>query len=255
MIWWKELYDFMDSEQEVWYPENEMKKLTAKEVDFLEEACSLKQGASVIDVGCGRGRHCVELAGRGYKVTGIDISEQMINKARQDAQEQNLDINYIVSDMREYETEEKFDLGIFMDVAFGIFKDESNQKVVNNIYESLKPDGQVVFHLFNPYYWAMNPHCRHWGDEDGEVIREYRFDAEDGRIKDYQVYINVNKGIRRILPVQSIRAYTVPEMRHMCRKAGFTTFVIYGDTGDFIPTTDIPFETHRSLGMYFKIRK
>jgi SAM-dependent methyltransferase len=60
-------------------------KGTAQECDYLERALSLTPGASILDVGCGPGRHAHELALRGYTVLGIDISETFVNLARSDA--------------------------------------------------------------------------------------------------------------------------------------------------------------------------
>lgn len=69
------------------YMNNAFTKNTIKEVDFVIEELKLPMGSTILDVGCGTGRHSIELAKRGYKVTGIDISAGMLAEARRAAKQ------------------------------------------------------------------------------------------------------------------------------------------------------------------------
>jgi len=63
------------------YDENVFTKNTVKEVDFLLEELRIPAGSAVLDVGCGTGRHSIELARRGYAVTGLDLSSEMLARS------------------------------------------------------------------------------------------------------------------------------------------------------------------------------
>ena len=260
MQWWNEIYDFIYTHENLWYPSDLMKEITASEIDSLQKILNLKEGSTILDVGCGRGRHSIEFAMRGHNVTGLDLSEKLISLAEEEYKKNistvlNKDdyqgsCVFQISDMRKIDFHEEFDAIIFMDVSFGIFDDEENQKIINKTHDALKPGGKVFFSLFNPYWWSTHPHTRHWGDETGEVIRKYSFNSLEGRIEDRQVYINAKEGIRKKLPLQTLRAYTFPEMKKMCKKAGFTSFSLYGDKGDFTPDPGVEFNPGRSMGMF-----
>lgn len=260
MNWWNEIYDFIYTHENLWYTPDLMKEITSTEIDALEKILCLKEGSRIMDVGCGRGRHSVELAMRGYNVTGLDISEKLISMAKEEFEAAAASNSgkdklsgtcfFTILDMREISFQNEFDAIIFMDVSFGIFDDEENRAIINKTYNALKPEGKVLFSLFNPYWWSTHPHTRHWGDETGEVIRKYSFNSLEGRVEDRQVYINVKEGIRKELPVQTLRAYTFPEMKRMCGDAGFTSFSLFGDKGDFTPDPEGVFDAGKSMGMF-----
>jgi SAM-dependent methyltransferase len=74
--------------------------LTLIEVDFLEKALAPPPGASLLDIPCGSGRHSVELALRGYRMTGIDLSDDFLKAARLRAAEAHIQVDLRHGDMR-----------------------------------------------------------------------------------------------------------------------------------------------------------
>ncbi|NLO73604.1 MAG: methyltransferase domain-containing protein [candidate division WS1 bacterium] len=84
------------------YDENEFTHNTVREVDFLLEALELQPGATVLDVGCGTGRHAIELSARGYVVTGLDLSAGMLARARAKAREAGVQVEWIQGDAAQF---------------------------------------------------------------------------------------------------------------------------------------------------------
>lgn len=137
--WWKTVFDDK-------YLDTQLGNLTAertrREVDFIVSAIGLKPEDKILDLACGHGRHCIELARRGFfRVTGLDYSSLFITKAKQDAQSANVDIHFMRGDMRNLTFKNEFDVVLLLFTAFGYFDDATNNKVLRQIHEALKTNG------------------------------------------------------------------------------------------------------------------
>lgn len=130
-------------------------KDTIKEVDFIEEELKLHKEYSILDIGCGTGRHSVELAKRGYKMTGLDISESMLKEAQKKADEENVSIELIHADATEFRLDKKFDACICLcEGAFGLLSMdedpfERDLKILYNINSALKLGGAFLLTALN----------------------------------------------------------------------------------------------------------
>lgn len=76
---------------------------TKQEVDFIECELGIKPGEKIIDLGCGSGRHSIELAKRGYDVVGIDISVTMLEEAKKRSKEAGVNIEFYQEDLSRLE--------------------------------------------------------------------------------------------------------------------------------------------------------
>jgi cyclopropane fatty-acyl-phospholipid synthase-like methyltransferase len=76
--------EFFDGHAPV-YMDNVFTKDTVREVDFLIDELKLRKGSRILDIGCGTGRHAVELARHGFRITGVGISSGMLEEARKAA--------------------------------------------------------------------------------------------------------------------------------------------------------------------------
>ena len=134
-------------------------KGTVQEVDYILEATRATVGSSFIDVGCGPGRHSLELARRGMHVRGIDVSQDFVDIAQQRAAEESLtNAEFIRLDARslgdEADLHQRFDFAICLcQGAFGLMVDDRQDvQILKGIRKSLKPNGLLVLSAFNAYF-------------------------------------------------------------------------------------------------------
>lgn len=124
---------------------------TIAEVDFIVDTCGLKPGAAVLDIGCGIGRHSIELARRGYRVVGADYLLDLIKRARESAQTIGIDcVSFVHADCRYLDLEEQFDVVICLyDVIGSFVKDKDNMDLMRSIVRHLKPGGKSLVSVMN----------------------------------------------------------------------------------------------------------
>jgi len=137
------------------YEDNVFTKNTLQEVDFLLEELQLPPGSSILDVGCGTGRHSVELARRGYLMTGVDLSSEMLARAASAAQKAGVKVEWIQSDATTFSFPPKFDAAICLcEGAFGLLgegEDPIDQplSILRNVSRSLKLQAKAIFTVLN----------------------------------------------------------------------------------------------------------
>jgi SAM-dependent methyltransferase len=128
---------------------------TVNEVDFLINELSLVPGNEVLDVGCGTGRHSIELAKRGYVATGLDLSSEMLSRASAAGRAANVSVEWIRGDATAFEFPNRFDAAICLcEGAFGLLGHDDDPidqplAILCNISRSLKPDGKALFTVLN----------------------------------------------------------------------------------------------------------
>src|SRR5439155_13752289 len=101
---------------------------TQAEAEFVIDTMNLAAGAQVLDLGCGYGRHAMELAARGFHVVGLDLSTPLLVRGGEEANRRGLTINFVRGDMRELDFDGQFDGAYCLFSTFGYFDDETNKK-------------------------------------------------------------------------------------------------------------------------------
>lgn len=200
---------------------------TAREVDFIRDALALKPGAEVLDVACGYGRHAVEFAHQGFKVTGLDLSLPLLIKAADQAQKRGLAVNFVHADMREMTFNGHFDAAYCVLSSFGYFDEETNLKVATGIGRALKPGGRFILDIINRDYIVGDLPSRVWWEGDGCVILEevdFNYHTSRVLIRRSVVFGNGRQSEQEI----SMRAYSLHEVGRLLRMAGLRVLDVSG---------------------------
>ena len=207
-------------------------KGTKQEIDFLVETLPLREGDRVIDIGCGPGRHCIELALRGYRAFGIDISETFIEQAKASAVEgasfRRLDARAL---QNEDELHEKFDAAVCLcQGAFGVMLDDSDDlDVLRGAVAVLRPGGLLALSAFNSYF-----SIRHHTDAEFDV----------GRGVSHERTVLRNPAGESLETDLWTGCYTPRELRMACSLVGLEVVQIHGvEPGNYglqDPSVDLP---------------
>lgn len=153
-------------------------------VDQIPKIVSLTEctdGASVLDLGCGPGRHAVPFAKQGFNVTGVDRSAFLLDKAKAYAERERVNVTWIEEDMRRFAQPDKFNLAMSMFTSFGFFDDmKDNHTVVQNVYRSLASRGVLVIDVMGKEVLAKT--FQSTGSqalENGDLLFQRRFVCDD----------------------------------------------------------------------------
>ena len=137
---------------------------TGREVDFIIEALGLRGGERVLDLACGFGRHALELARRGYEVTGVDYTPAYIEDARESARREELAAEFVEADVLRVAYRGEFDVVLNMaDGAIGYFAtEEQNLRLFDVIAAALRPGGKHVMGVCSADHARKHFPKRHW---------------------------------------------------------------------------------------------
>ena len=217
---------------------------TELETQFAIHALGIRPHSRVLDLCCGQGRHSIALAKTGLKVTGVDLSEEMLEIARSQATKMQLfpvngengageaGICFHKADMRQLPDEfvGQFDAVINMFSSFGYLESESDdQKVLHQIAKSLKPGGKLFMDLLNREWVIINNEEHDWHrHEDGRVVLERRqLDLQTST--NHLTYTEIlPDGARREMSDLQMRLYTLTELTKMLAAAGLALERVYG---------------------------
>lgn len=204
---------------------------TIGECDFIEKELKSDKSLKILDVGCGTGRHSIELSKRGYSVTGIDLSESQLTRAREKAIHNNLKIDFQKRDARNLPFAYEFDIAIMIcEGAFPLMEtDEMNFEILKNVTKSLKAGGKFIFTTLNglfPLYHSVEEFCDSTVDEGNATYRSNTFDLMTFR--DHNITeVEDDLGNRKSLECNE-RYYVPSEITWLLKSLGYNKIEIFG---------------------------
>jgi SAM-dependent methyltransferase len=196
-----------------------------EEVEQVLALSGIHEGA-VLDVCCGPARHSVLLAQKGFRVTGVDRSPFLLNKARERAA--GVEIEFVQSDVREFLRPGAFDLALNLFTSFGYFATrEEDLALLRNVRANLKTGGVFIIDVMGRERVAAMPARVSWDESpDGEILID-RAEILPGwtQVRSHWMLV---KGERARRFVFNLNLYSGQELTAALEKAGFTDVRIFG---------------------------
>lgn len=119
-------------------------------LDLVFKNITLPINSRILDLGCGNGRHAIQMSKLGFDVVGLDLSPYLLSIAKEEAKKQNRNITFVEGDMRYFNFEKKFDMVFNGFTSFGFFEDDrENFSVFKNISDHLVSGGFFIFDYLN----------------------------------------------------------------------------------------------------------
>ncbi|MBN1283429.1 MAG: class I SAM-dependent methyltransferase [Proteobacteria bacterium] len=204
---------------------------TMGECDFIEQEIARDKSLKIIDIGCGTGRHSIELKKRGYSVTGVDLSENQIKWAREKAQESGLTIDFQIQDARDLSFDGEFDLAIMLcEGGFSLMEtDEMNFEILRNATKALKDKGKFIFTTLNglfPLFHSVNEFYESAQKEGQSQCKDCSFDLMTFRDHN-TVVLEDDLGNKKELQCNE-RYYVPSEITWLLKTLGFKKIDIFG---------------------------
>ncbi len=200
--------------------------ITLKQARIVKRLLKLRKGQRVLDIPCGLGRIALPLARAGVNVTGVDLTGSYIRRARKQAKAEDLNIEFIHSDMRHISFDAEFDAAFNFFGSFGYFSDADNLAFAKRVFLALKPGGRFLVEGINKS-WLL-AHFRQRGEQTIggiRIIHQHHWNAKTSRVGDTWTFCQGRKKERHRL---SMRIYNGSEMRSLLRTAGFRDIKLYG---------------------------
>ncbi len=218
--------DWFNTEEYLNVYQHRNKQDAEKLVNLILSKIKLSAGSKALDLACGAGRHSLLFAQNGFKVTAVDLSEKLIKVAKKSAEELNLKIDFIESDLRYFFVKGKFDLVVNLFTSFGYFdSDFENLQIFKVAINHLKEKGFFVFDFLNADYLKNNLVKKSVDIIAGGFITQERKIENKRIIKN----ITIAKYETEQKFMESVRLYSSDELITAIQSVGFKVNEILGD--------------------------
>jgi SAM-dependent methyltransferase len=224
---WYEDDSFWETWSPVIFSEQHLAR-AREEIDGVISLLGIKPGAYILDLCCGVGRHTLELARRGFQVTGVDRTRSYLDRASRQAEAEGLKVVFVHDDMRTFCRPDTFDACINMFTSFGYFEDPAeDRQVLVNVYRSLKSGGIFILDTIGKEVLARVFRERNWEEGNGIfLLQEHKVSNNWGWMENRWIIFKDNK---RIEFKYTHRLYSAVELASLFTECGFRHIDAYGD--------------------------
>jgi SAM-dependent methyltransferase len=226
---------------------------TSSEVDRLITMLKPTGDERVLDLGCGTGRHTLELARRGFSVVGVELLEANVQVAEEMAEAQSLRAEFIQADLRDLQLHDEFDLVVSLnDGGIGYFEsDAENLRTFEVISRALKDSGRHLGQTPNVLFAEKFLPEKTWieGIEAVELT-DHRWNSKTRRMEGTAASIRVGEVFEKLDPIPySSRLYSIDELKDVYASVGMTLTTTFRGSGKAGRPRDTQYE------IFFEARK
>lgn len=197
------------------------------EAAFVLRKLGLKKNSSLLDLCCGPGRHAVEFARRGMRVTGLDFSAEYLREAAARARKKNVQLRLVRGDMRRIPFKGEFDAAVNLFTSFGYFPELSDDiRTLRGVARALKPGGLFLIDVVNGAFVRKNFRSRSWVRlHDGSFHLEENVLTQDGCFNEWTRIKPGNGAVSRKF---FNRLYDAARLGAALEKAGLAPLAFWG---------------------------
>src|SRR4030043_1808743 len=224
--WWKTIFNstYLKTDGDV----VDDKQITRKEIDLFIKIVNLSPEDKILDLCCGQGRHCIELANRGFKhVEGLDRSHYLIQRAKKES----MMIKFREGDASKLPyAPDTFDAVMILGNSFGYFEtSKEDMMVLKEVLRVLKPWGRFLIDLSDGEYLKENMKSRSWEwiDKKYFVCRERSLSFDKTRLISREIINDVDNGVIAD-QLYAERLYAKDEIIEFLKQAGFSNIASHG---------------------------
>lgn len=216
---WVDFYDFLFSPSQFEKAEGEITQLLNLVGDV---------GPDILDLCCGPARHSVLLAQKGYQVTGVDNSNYILRKAKENCRRRQVTVRFVKKDMREYVQPGSYDLILNLYTSFGFFKNQNDdRRVVRNMYNNLKIPGKVVVELMGKEILArvFQETASAVLDDGSIIVQRHKIINNWSEVENEWILL---KGGKYKTYRFNLRLYSAVELQILFAACGFQNIKVFG---------------------------
>jgi SAM-dependent methyltransferase len=226
---WYEQATFWETLAPVLFTEAAVKGAES-EIDRVLKLAKVNGPSTILDMTCGVGRHAIPLAQKGHRVVGVDRTPSFLTKAKDAASKAGCTVEWVESDMRNFERKDTFDVALVLWNTFGYFADPADDDLaLRRLHASLKTGGCLIMQVISKEHIARRSRRggRDWFEKNGYLELIERRIAPDWGSEETRVIIISDEGKSDL--TFTTRLYSGVEMSKLLNDAGFASCEIYSN--------------------------